>query len=1085
MLLISKKINLIKGIQMKRIVAFIVVILFTVSAFAQAPEKMTYQVVIRDSQNKLVKNQSIGMRISVLQGSSSGTAVYVETQNQVSNSNGLVSFEIGSGTVVSGSFSAIDWGNGPFYIKSEADLTGGTSYTIVGTTQLLSVPYALYAKNSGSISKDSITSIINNIVKDSAISGNDLTTTSPVITITNGNGAVLLNAKIGLDTNKLAHLLTISPMADSLAKVITTNNTVVDSIKSIVNNLVTSDSIKGNDLTAGSNKIVITGGTGATLINTSVDVDETKLTLANQIAGGTSGQVLTSNGSGVASWQTPTAYTVSNGLTLSTNDIQLGGSLTKNTTIAQGAYTLGFTTSATNGFSVDGTTFSVDGANNRVGIGTVSPAQTLSVLGNIGISDSTYYTAFNMGTQSANISYTLPTAQATASGQVLTNNGSGVLSWASNGGLKWYAEDSAAPTTAPIVTTGTGSIAIGNGTRALSNNMFVVGYEAGKGATNASYSSFLGYKAGSQAINANYSNFLGYNAGHEDTNASYSNFIGDQAGYQATNASNSNFLGYGSGYQATNAQYSNFLGNGAGWQATNARNSNFLGAGSGYQATNAQYSNFLGDGAGNQAPNASFSNFLGYYAGHEDTNASYSNFIGFQAGYQATNATYSNFLGYLTGYQDTNANSSNFIGFKAGYQATNASSSNFLGYYAGYQATNAFYSNFIGIQAGYQATNARNSNFLGNYAGTEAANANFSNFLGNYAGRYATNAAYSNLFGYATGSAFSGDTIGSNNIIIGTNISLPNAAANQMNLGGVLFGTGFYNTTTGDPSITPVSGGKIGIGIVNPTQTLTVRGNIGITDNTHYTAFNMGTQTTDIDYTLPTAQATASGQVLTNDGSGVLSWTTPSADVNTIGTLNGQSKVANGAVILGSSLYMQTADATYPGLVSTGAQTLAGAKTFADSITLAGGKSLTFTGSTSGTVTVTPAASTTAYSLTLPAAKATTAGQVLSSDTNGVLSWATTNTMSINTISSATTLNATHYTVLCDANSAGFTVTLPAASTCTGRIYRLIKKDVTSNTITLSIAISIPGSASTITTFNVPGEVLLIQSDGTNWYKIN
>jgi hypothetical protein len=90
------------------------------------------------------------MQISILQGSANGTAVYVETQTPTTNTNGLVSLEVGGGTVLSGNFSTIDWANGPYFIKTETDPAGGTNYTITGTSQLLSVPYAMYAAASGS-----------------------------------------------------------------------------------------------------------------------------------------------------------------------------------------------------------------------------------------------------------------------------------------------------------------------------------------------------------------------------------------------------------------------------------------------------------------------------------------------------------------------------------------------------------------------------------------------------------------------------------------------------------------------------------------------------------------------------------------------------------------------------------------------------------------------------------------------------------------------------------------------------------------------------------------------------------------------
>ncbi|WP_395052002.1 hypothetical protein [Flavobacterium sp.] len=115
------------------------------SAFAQAPQKMSYQAVIRNSSNALVTNTPIGMKISILQASQTGIAVYVETQTAVTNANGLVTLQIGAGIVVTGNFATISWGTNNYFIKTESDIAGGTNYSISGTSQLLSVPYALYA----------------------------------------------------------------------------------------------------------------------------------------------------------------------------------------------------------------------------------------------------------------------------------------------------------------------------------------------------------------------------------------------------------------------------------------------------------------------------------------------------------------------------------------------------------------------------------------------------------------------------------------------------------------------------------------------------------------------------------------------------------------------------------------------------------------------------------------------------------------------------------------------------------------------------------------------------------------------------
>ena len=124
-------------------------VLLTQQATAQAPQKMSYQSVLRNSSNALLVNTQVRVRISVLQGTASGTAVYVETQLATTNGNGLVSLQIGTGTATTGTFAGINWAAGPYFIKTETDPAGGTNYSITGTQEMLSVPYAMYAAKSG------------------------------------------------------------------------------------------------------------------------------------------------------------------------------------------------------------------------------------------------------------------------------------------------------------------------------------------------------------------------------------------------------------------------------------------------------------------------------------------------------------------------------------------------------------------------------------------------------------------------------------------------------------------------------------------------------------------------------------------------------------------------------------------------------------------------------------------------------------------------------------------------------------------------------------------------------------------------
>jgi len=119
---------------------------------AQSPNKMSYQSVIRNTAGGLVVNQSIGIKLSILQGIPTGTVVYAETFTLSTNANGLVSLEIGTGTIIVGTIAAIVWTNGPYFLKTEIDPTGGVSYTITSVTEFLSVPYSFYAATAGTTS---------------------------------------------------------------------------------------------------------------------------------------------------------------------------------------------------------------------------------------------------------------------------------------------------------------------------------------------------------------------------------------------------------------------------------------------------------------------------------------------------------------------------------------------------------------------------------------------------------------------------------------------------------------------------------------------------------------------------------------------------------------------------------------------------------------------------------------------------------------------------------------------------------------------------------------------------------------------
>ncbi|MBP9792606.1 MAG: hypothetical protein KBC56_01245 [Flavobacterium sp.] len=286
---------------MKRIITIITMSLFATSMLAQAPQKMSYQAIVRNGSDVLVANASVGMRISVLQGTANGTAVYVETQNASTNANGLVTLEIGAGTVVSGTFASISWGTNAYFIKTETDPTGGTNYTIVGTSQFLSVPYALFAANSGSSTNNWTTTgvnIANNNTGNVGI-GTGATVPSSLLTVKkNGIGFTQEDAtgfsKIGFYTDGSSAWLQTHSNNDLT---FSTNNGVAQmTLQTVTGNL-------GIGVEAPAQRLEVAG--------------KTKTTNLQVTTGAGAGKILTSDAVGNATWQTSSNPSSNTGVLIS------------------------------------------------------------------------------------------------------------------------------------------------------------------------------------------------------------------------------------------------------------------------------------------------------------------------------------------------------------------------------------------------------------------------------------------------------------------------------------------------------------------------------------------------------------------------------------------------------------------------------------------------------------------------------------------------------------------------------------------------------------------------------------------------
>jgi len=136
---------------MKRLFFFLLIFLSIGSLYAQSPQGMSYQAVIRDSDGEEISEQNVSLKVNILQSSVSGNVVYSEEHSVKTNSHGLVNLVIGKGNMLSGDFSSIPWSQGPYFVEIEFDPEGGTNYTKLGTSQLMSVPFALYSEQTGKL----------------------------------------------------------------------------------------------------------------------------------------------------------------------------------------------------------------------------------------------------------------------------------------------------------------------------------------------------------------------------------------------------------------------------------------------------------------------------------------------------------------------------------------------------------------------------------------------------------------------------------------------------------------------------------------------------------------------------------------------------------------------------------------------------------------------------------------------------------------------------------------------------------------------------------------------------------------------
>ncbi|MDB4655959.1 hypothetical protein OAE48_03830 [Flavobacteriales bacterium] len=194
---------------MKQLLTVLFLALSTV-AFSQSPNAFNYQTVVRDASGNILANQNVGFRIALLQGGPTGAIVYQESFLPTTNGFGLANMAIGTGTVLNGSFGNIDWANGPYYMQTAVDPAGGNAYAVLGTSELISVPYALHAKNVPSNLSDlnndvGFVTTANDADADPTNEIQALSINGNVLSISDGNNVTLPSSGGGGNTLDMAY----------------------------------------------------------------------------------------------------------------------------------------------------------------------------------------------------------------------------------------------------------------------------------------------------------------------------------------------------------------------------------------------------------------------------------------------------------------------------------------------------------------------------------------------------------------------------------------------------------------------------------------------------------------------------------------------------------------------------------------------------------------------------------------------------------------------------------------------------------------------------------------------------------------
>ena len=732
--------------------------------FSQAPQGFNYQAVARAGDNAILANTTLDVKIGLLQGNATGTLVWEETHSVTTNDLGLFTLKIGDtnatgGTGSAASFADIDWTLGSFYMKVQINDGGG--YVDLGSSELLSVPYALFAETGNEGLQGPI-----GLTGPQGLAGIGLNNHGSWSADSSYYEGDYVFAKSTGDPaiNSMWILQGTSPFTSSTEPRLDTDNWIeFEAPQGPPGDPATDDqtlSIDGHELT-------ISGGNMVTLPDNVIDDDADPINEIQDLQLTDNDLIITNNASATTIDLSPYLDNTDNWI-LNGNSVYYMGSVGVGTSTPQGKMAVqgDDVTSEDPLFEVkrkDGqTVFAVYNEGVRVYVDT---AEAKGPKG-----------GFAVGGFSASKGISQDYLRITPdSVRVYIDE---TISKGPKGG---FAVGGFSP-----------GKAIATDLMSLTKENYFIGHNSGSNTTLGTFNSFFGYQAGMANSTGSNNVFLGYEAGTANVGASENIFIGNESGFKTSTGGRGNvYIGNKSGHENTMGYYNSFVGYESGFSNTTHYNS-FFGYQSGYFNTSGTYNSFFGYQSGYNSKTGSYNIFMGFQAGYgypttgAGNSGDYNTFIGPNSGYYNTTGHYNAFVGYMSGERNTVGTYNAFFGHRTGRYNTEGDWNAFFGFQAGYNNTIGDNNSFFGPNSGFYNTTGSNNSFLGYYSG-----------MGNYTGSNNTYIGYK--AGYSGG--LGSDAEGSDNVFIGVNTGESNTTGHNNIAVGNLAGNsntgGYYNVFIG------------------------------------------------------------------------------------------------------------------------------------------------------------------------------------------------------------------------------------------------------------------------------------------------